>query len=88
MGGSGIKKVVCRANQWTTVLWLGGVVFYKKYTVKVGNNRVSYRRYGASLTPPYWGGSFSSSDTFAIYPWEFYIRVDIKPSRDITVEVS
>lgn len=88
MGGSSTKKVFCPANRWTNVLWAGGVLFYRKYKVKVGDNSVRYRRYGASITPPYWEGSFTGSSSFAIYPWEFYIRVDIKPSRDITVEVS
>ena len=88
MGGSSKTRVFCKANQWTNVLWAGGVLFYRKYTVKAGNMRVQYRRYGASLTPPYWEGSFTGTDTFAIYPWEIYIRVDIKPPADVTVEVS
>lgn len=87
MGGSSTRKIFCRANVWTNVLWFGGVIFYKKYTVRVGNNTVKWKRYGATLTPPYWEGQFSGSTSFAIYPWEFYIRVDIKPTRDIEVEV-
>jgi hypothetical protein len=88
MGGSSKKRIFCPANRWTNVIWFGGVLFYKKYKVAAGNTRVSYRRYGATLTPPYYQGTFSGSDTFGIYPWEFYIRVDIKPTIDITVEVS
>jgi hypothetical protein len=87
MGGSSSIKVFCPAHQWTNVLWIAGVFFYRKYTVKVGDVHVNYRRYGVSL-PPFWQGSFSGSDTFAIYPWEIFLRVDIQPSSDITVEVS
>ena len=89
MGGSRKpRKISCAANRWTNVLWIGGAFIYIKYTVKVGDkNRVSYRRYGATITPPYWEGRFSGTDTFALYPWEFYLRVDIKPSIDIIVEV-
>jgi hypothetical protein len=88
MGGSSKRKIFCPANKWTNVLWIAGVLFYRKYTVRVGDVRVRYRRYGVTLTPPYWEGDIVGSTTFALYPWEGYIRVDVKPPRDITVEVS
>ena len=88
MGGSPVTRVFCPANVYTNVLWIGGVLFYRRYNVNVGDNLVRYRRYGATLIPPYWEGEFRGTDSFGIYPWEFYIRVDIRPTRDIWVDVT
>ena len=54
--------------------------------MSVGNATVQWRKYGAGV-PPYWQGSFTRSDVFAWYPPNAYIRVDIKPSQDITAEI-
>ncbi len=87
MGGSSSKTYHCPANQWTNVLWYGGILWSKSWTVNVGGVTVKYRRYGAGV-PPYWEGSFSGSTKFTAYPWDVYIRVDIKPPRDIDVVVT
>jgi hypothetical protein len=87
MGGSSSRTIRCAANQWTNVLWYGGLFWSKSWTVDVGGNSVSYRRYGAGV-PPYWSGSFAGSKKFTAYPWDVYIRVDVKPSREITVTVT
>lgn len=87
MGGSSSKTIACRANQWTNVLWYGGILWSKSWTVAVDDVTVSYRRYGAGV-PPYWSGSFARSRKFTAYPWDSYIRVDINPPRDINVVVT
>ena len=86
MGGSSSKTIVCKANQWTNVLWYAGILWSKSWTVDVGSTNVSYRRYGAGV-PPYWSGGFAGHKTFKAYPWDVYIRVDIKPPRDTSVVV-
>lgn len=87
MGGSSSRTIRCPANRWTNVLWYGGILWSKSWTVNVGDVRVEYRRYGVGV-PPYWSGSFSGSRRFTAYPWDGYIRVDIKPPRDMDVTVT
>lgn len=90
MGGSvpsGIRSVYCRANTWTTVLELGGVFLGKvSYVIRVGDNLVEYRRYAVSPLV-YWPGTFRTIDTFNLWYWEGYMRVEIKPGTNINVEV-
>jgi len=87
MGGSSRRRVFCRAGQWTNVIWIAGVLFYRKYTVDTHGVRADARRYGVGI-PPYWPSSFTGRDTFGIYPWEVYMRIDIKTAVDTWVDIT
>ncbi len=88
-GGSSSRTQRCPAGRWTNVIWWGGVIFWsRRYRVNIGaGNRARWRRYGVGV-PPYWEGSFTGSETFTWYPWDPYIRVDIKPDRDVDATIS
>jgi len=84
-GGSTTKVFQCPAHTWTNVLWMAGGFFTLTYRVSVPTGtKVLYRRYGSCI-PPYMEGSFTTTDTFSLYPWEQYVRVDIRPSGDTPV---
>jgi len=80
--GTTTKK--CTGGQWTNVLWYVGFLWTTKYEVDIGSgNTAKYRKYGVAILP-YWEGSFTGATIFRWYPWNFYIRVDIKLAKDVT----
>ena len=88
-GSSGVQNIKCPANQWTNVIWYAGFgIFGRKYRVTVPTGTtVQWRQYGVGI-PPYWQGSFTTSDTWTWWPWNAYLRVDINPPTAVTAQVS
>jgi hypothetical protein len=87
-GGSSVQSINCPANQWTNVIWYAGFIWSRKYRVTVPEGTtVDWREYGAGI-PPYWQGSFTTTDTFTWWPWNVYMRVDIKPKTTLVAQVS
>lgn len=84
--GPATKNISCPPGTWTNVLSIAGrLIWPVTYTVDVPTGtRMLYRRYGACI-PPYMEGSFTTRTTFTAYPWDVYVRVDLRPAGNNTV---